>query len=175
MNSLFRVAMVLVTLSLAASIGSATEATLSVTPDSPTIQPGGTDNLSYLITNNTADFLVAVAINTDPNPFATFDTSLFDYPILDPSPTSLTGPLAALTADLSAPPGTIISGNFDVTFQLYSGDPSNPANYVSTLDVLAPYSIIVESPPPALTPEPTSLLLYATGLLAVFTMRKNSR
>jgi hypothetical protein len=175
-NSQFRIAVVLVMLSLAASVGSADEVTLSVTPDSLTIQPGGIDNFTYTITNNTSDFLVAVNANNTLTQFVSFDYSAFLFSILGPGSTPQTGILTVLTADLMAPPGTNNSGNLDVTFDLYNGDPTNPANYVSTVDVLAPYSITVESPsPPATTPEPASFLLYATGLFAVFALRKNSR
>jgi hypothetical protein len=95
-------------LSLAASVGSADEVTLLVTPDRFTIQPGATDNFAYTITNNSAsDTVVGENINQDLVQNATVDYSPFDYPMLDPAPNSATGTLATLMADPNAPVGSV--------------------------------------------------------------------
>jgi hypothetical protein len=172
MNKLFSVAFAIVLVVLGASGASASSISLSVVPAASNTQPGSTDNFSYTITNNdTGVFLVAVGLNTDATQFAFFDTSFFDFPIVGPGPSLLTGPLATLTSDLNAPLGFNNSGNFDVQVQLYAGDPSDPANFLETIDLLAAYSITVTSPATT-TPEPASFLLFASGLGLAFARRK---
>jgi hypothetical protein len=127
----------------------------------------------YSITNQSAaDWLVTTNLTADPfqngNP-----TLLFDFPFLAPgqtvtesfNPASSFG-LYELAWNSNAPANSVNSGNFVLSAQWWTGDPTGTGVLIAdATDVSAPYSASVGSS--TVVPEPSSFLLLISAA-AVF-------
>ncbi len=130
--------------------------------------PGTTVGWGYSITNNSTDYLVTTAINSDifanGMPFA-----LFDFPAIAPNNTvteafvaNISG-LYQLTWDNNAPVGLSNAGLFVLSADFYSGDPLAGGTFLSSADdTFAAYSATVMTP--SSVPEPSSFALLSLGL-----------
>ena len=175
MNVIKRIATVSllgVGLLLAARSANADSIDFTAVASAPVSAPGTTVGWSYSITNNTSNILVAMGLdagNFDPNSGVIDTGSLFDFPIIAPDstvsqpydPINFTG-LAQFTWSVTAPPGTVESGQFFL--DLYTSDANgDPLAFFGTFS--APFSISTPNIIPA--PEPGSLILLASGLLGL--------
>jgi len=166
--------------------------TLTLDPTNGAISgmPGATVGWGFTLTN-TSDFLVVsssdfcVGVITSPcsNTLGTYTDFIGpQFQVVGPSPESTsfveafnllaqTG-VGSFTINAGALPGESVTGEIVVTYDLFSVDPNNPTfdpilDTLSTGDVLtAGASVFV--PAATTVPEPDSLLLLGSGLLAVF-------
>jgi hypothetical protein len=166
---------------LAARPADADSIDFTATASAPVSSPGTTVGWSYSITNNTSNILVATGLdagNFNPNSGIIDTGSLFDFPIIAPDsmvaqpydPINFTG-LAQFTWSVTAPPGTVESGQFFL--DLYTSDANgDPLAFFGTFNT--PFSISTPNIIPA--PEPGSLILLASGLLGLLLLlRRGSR
>lgn len=132
--------------------------------------PGSTIGWGYSITNlDTTAWLSFSGLSTDPFANGTA-LSLFDFPTLAPG-ASVTVPflvdtqgLFQLTWDLTAPVGTVETGTFLLTAGWYDADPFTGGQFLDSAATLpAAYIATVTAPPDAPVPEPSTLLLAASG------------
>lgn len=151
--------------------------TLSTLPGSGAVSgpPGSTVGWGYTLTNNSAtNFFVSESIDSSLflSTNGTPDASIFDFPTLAPlqtvslayDPLNLLG-LFQFTWNTNVPVGTTEAGNFMVFGQFCS----NPADSTTCGNVVpgsAPFSATVTSPLAAV-PEPGTVLLLESGLLAL--------
>ena len=154
--------------------------TLTLIPASGSIAgpAGSTIGWGYTITNqSTTNWLVLTGLSADPFLNGTPDASYFTFPILAPN-TIATGTFNAgtftglfgLTWDATAPAGFTNTGTFVLSGEFWDSDPFVGGQFVALAqDQSADYSATV-SP----VPEPTSLILMATGLMGFVRRRSKS-
>ena len=132
--------------------------------------PGSTIGWGYSITNlDTTAWLSLSGLSTDPFANGTA-LSLFDFPTLGPG-ASVTVPFLAdtqgllqLTWDLTAPIGAVNTGTFLLSGEWYGSDPFAGGEFLDFApDRTALYVATVAAPPDAPVPEPSTLLLAASG------------
>jgi hypothetical protein len=154
--------------------------TFSTIPNSGDISgaPGATVGWGYSITNqSTSDWLLATNLNADSFAFGT-PALLFDFPEIAPGttvtelfdPIGMTG-LYEDVLNLSAPNGSVDSGNFVLSAQWYDGDPFNGGNFIAdAIDSSAPYMATVNSSTSPV-PEPSSFSFLIIGTLLIAVLR----
>lgn len=132
--------------------------------------PGSTVGWGYTITNQSSNlWLVTTALNTGPFVSASPDL-LFDFPVLDPGATvtvffdpSISAGLYDLVWDTSAPTGFANVGEFTLSADWWTGDPSAGGTFDSNApDSSQPYTASVVD-----SPEPGTLALLVLGLILV--------
>lgn len=139
--------------------------------------PGSTVGWGYTITNQSGtNWLVLSGLNAGSFQNGT-PTSIFDFPILAPGQTifisfdflNLLG-LYALTWDSNAPIGFVNSGTFVLDAEWWDGDPFGDGQFLDLADPQsANYSATASA---AAVPEPSTLLLLAAGLGALYLPRR---
>ena len=132
----------------------------------------------YSLTNNSsADWFVSTNLSSDSFANGT-PTLLFDFPSLAPGAT-VTEPFDAVNStglyellwDSSAPGGFTNSGNFVLSGQWWTGDPSRTGTYLAdATDVALPYEATV-TPSTSTIPEPSQLPALALGLATLTILR----
>ena len=158
--------------------------TFGTLPPSGDIQglPGETIGWGYSITNESlTNWLVLTALSADSfingNP-----NSIFDFPILAPDTTVSLAfnanngfGLYELVWDSLAPAGFVNSGSFIASAEWWDGDPFDDGNFIDFAeDQSAPYSATVTTAA-APIPEPSTLLLLATGVGALCLKKRRIR
>jgi protein-disulfide isomerase len=132
----------------------------------------------YSLTNNsTTDWFLTTNLNSDSFSHGT-PNLLFDFPELAPSATvtelfnAVNGiGIFELQWDASAPVSFVNSGDFTLSGQWYDGDPFNGGSVIAdATDTLLPYSATVTGRVSGV-PEPSSLLLLASGIAAMIGWR----
>lgn len=176
--TLFRMclAVVLMLLWVSAPV-SADDFSFSTIPASGDISgpPGSTIGWGFSITNNSQDWLETTALNAgsflelnalvSPNP-----NLLFDYPIVSPEATVKMDYLAGssglyeITWDLLATVGFVNSGDFVLSGELFSTDPTSvgAVDLGAAPDLMTPYTASV-----AAVPEPSTMILMLTACASV--------
>jgi hypothetical protein len=151
--------------------------TLGTLPASGAISgpPGSTVGWGYTITNNSASYwLVTTGVSADPFVNGTPNAGIFDFPAVAPlstltvayDPSNFLG-LFEFTWDPNAPVGFVNMGTFVVTGEFWDNDPFLGGNFFDFApDASAAYSVTATA-----VPEPSTLLLLATGVAGV-AMRK---
>jgi hypothetical protein len=143
---------------------------------------GSTLGWGYTLANpSTTDWLVLVNVSADVFEHALPSAILFDLPVLGPEATLATAYVAGalglfeLTWDATAPLGFANSGTFIVSAEWWSGDPLAGGSYLGmATDQSATYSVSVM--PSATVPEPSSLILLTTGVVAISSrLRRRTR
>lgn len=135
----------------------------------------------YSITNNSSsDWFLATDLQADSFSDGT-PTSLFDFPEVAPGATvtETLDPidgigLYELQWDLSAPVGTVDSGDFDLSGQWYDGDPFNGGNFIATApDLSLAYAATVTGGTMTPVPEPgtAAFLIGASVVLLLVKIR----
>jgi hypothetical protein len=159
--------------------------TFDTIPSNGVIQglPGSTIGWGYTISNNSStDWLVTTGLNAGLFTNGTPDGSYFDFPAIAPGltttvnfdPVAFTG-LYGLTWDVSAPPGSVDSGQFILSAQWWTGDPSGTGTFIENApDEGSPYSASVVSAPSS-APEPVSCFTVLIGLAALLLLRRTRR
>jgi len=145
--------------------------------------PGSTVGWGYTLTNSDAsDWLVLTSSNFMPSTsLGTYmDFTQFNFIVLGPSPesSSLTqsfNPMSqtgigSFTISGSATPGDSAMGNIVITYDLFNQDPNDP-NFDPDRSLITPDNRLsaaatVNAAGTATVPEPTSLVLLGTCLLA---------
>lgn len=134
--------------------------------------PGDTVGWGYTISNPDASlWLLITAVTADPVQHGTIDTSPFDFPVLAPLGSIMQvydpgGPLglAQFTWDITAPPGFINAGTFQLEGEFYDGDPFAGGSPVDLAESqTATYRVRATQ---TSVPEPGSALLVMAGLVA---------
>jgi len=169
--------LVLVCFAVTAS-GFADSITLTLIPATGNVSgpAGSTVGWGYTITNNTAEWIQAMNISSDPFQNGTPNV-IFDFPAVAPdSSVTLDFSLVTtaecafppcgmyeLTWDSTAPGGFANNGTFTVSSDFYDQNPANPGavDLGPAPDASAAYSASVTS---SAVPEPSSLLLLVSGL-----------
>jgi len=138
--------------------------------------PGQTIGWGYTISNDSPTrWLNVTGLDAGTFLHASAGAWIFDFPILGPM-ASVTVPydgllllgLYELTWDLSAPPGFVNAGDFQILAEWWTGDPFGGGTFIENApDAFQPYSA-------AVVPEPSVLVLLAAGLLVVVAMRRRS-
>jgi hypothetical protein len=139
--------------------------------------PGATIGWGYSITNeSTSDWLLAINLSADSLAFGT-PTLLFDFPEVAPGatvteifdPIGMTGLYEDVLND-PVPDGSVDSGDFVLSAQWYNGDPFNGGTFIAdAVDTDAAYTATVNSA--SSTPEPSSFVLLASGIIAIIGWR----
>ena len=148
--------------------------TFSLDPSTGAIlgAPGETIGWGYSVTNQSeTNWLLLSALSADPFFNATPDASLFDLPAIAPGATfslaftaGSTG-LFQITWDGNAPIGFTNAGTFILSAESWDNDPNLGGSFISLgPDRSADYSATVTSSEVTLVPEPSTLLLMATGV-----------
>ena len=145
--------------------------------------PGSTVGWGYWITNqDPTNWLVTTGVSPGSFQHGAVDTSIFDFPVLGPGqsriqpydPTNLLG-LFQFTWDPSAPVGFVNSGNVVVSAEFWDGDPFGGGSLLATAtDASAAYSVTAIAAGPSTVPEPSTVLLLASGLAAIAVMRRRA-
>jgi len=130
--------------------------------------------MGYSITNqDSTDWLVTTNLTAGSFADGTPDASPFDFPVVAPlttvtlpyDPLTDTG-LFALTWDANAPVGFTNTGDFTLSAEWWTGNPSSGGSFIqNAVDETAAYSATVSSPSPV--PEPSSFLLLITAMMLV--------
>lgn len=173
-----RWALVVAFLSLSGSVAHADSFTFSLLPAGGAVSgaPGSTVGWGYTITNqSTTNWLALTSISADPFLHGTPDASIFSFPVLAPMATlALTfDPVAGaglfqLFWDTTAPVGFVNSGTFILSGEFYDADPLAGGIFVALApDQSALYSVTVTPSAVTPVPEPSSVLLMASGLFAL--------
>jgi hypothetical protein len=144
--------------------------------------PGATVGWGYSITNQSAtNWLVLTGLSADVFLNGTPNAALFDFPTIAPT-TTITVPydpinflgLYEFTWDPSAPVGFTNLGSFILSGEFWTNDPLAGGSFVSlAADQSAAYSATVT--PSAAVPEPSTLLLLATGLSGLAARKRKPR
>ncbi len=139
--------------------------------------PGATIGWGYSITNESAsDWLLATNLNADSFAFGT-PTLLFDFPEVAPGatvtevfdPIGITGLYEDVLND-PVPNGSVDNGDFVLSAQWYNGDPFNGGTLIAdAVDTDAAYTATATSK--SSTPEPSSFVLLASGIIAIIGWR----
>lgn len=139
--------------------------------------PGDTIGWGYSIVNNSPDFLETTGLNVGLFPSGFTPNNIFDFPIVAPNSTVTLDFSTVVTGACSFPdcgiyevmldpslkPGTSVSGTFDVTVELFSGDPFNGGMDLGPgADLTADFTATAAS---ASVPEPSTFLQLSTALL----------
>jgi hypothetical protein len=152
--------------------------TFKLIPESGAIEgaPGSTIGWGYEITNNdTTSWLATTGLEADAFARATPNSSLFDFPVVEPGQT-LSVPydgnngLYELTWDANAPGGFINSGIFTLRVEWYDNPDLNGLPLQSAEDQVGYSAKVTGSQVPV--PEPASILLMASGLIGCAVLRK---
>jgi hypothetical protein len=144
------------------------DAILTFTPSTLDTVAGGTVEFDGTITNTgDADLYLNGDSFSLPYPDLSIDDSAFIFgaPLFLSPGDSYIGPFIDVTAD-----GSILSGSYSGTYTIQGGADSNTFDDIATED----FTVIIDSITP--TPEPTPVLLLATGLmmLAVVSLRRSA-
>lgn len=143
---------------------------------------GSTVGWGYSISNQSlTDWLVTIGLSSGVFLNGTPNT-LFDFPILAPNSSLSTSfdatnnlGLYQFTWDTTAPAGFVNSGDFVLSAEWWTGDPSAGGSFLSTaLDQSSPYSVNVPSQTPAPVPEPSTLSLFVVGMGGLYLLRRKS-
>jgi hypothetical protein len=141
--------------------------------------PGDAVGWGYSIINNSADFLETTGLNVGLFPSGITPNNIFDFPIVAPDSTVtldfstvVTGAcgfpdcgIYEVMLDSSVKPGTSVSGTFDVTVELFSGDPFNGGMDLGPgADLTADFTATAAG---GSVPEPSTFLEFSTALLLV--------
>jgi hypothetical protein len=201
-TQLTRIAFTILAVSMLCSIAWADGVpTLTLDPTNGAISgaPGATIGWGFTITNATdflvvssSDFCVGAITSPCSNGLGTYADFIGpQFQVVGPSPesTSLTQALDLLaqtgmgsfTINPGALPGDSVTGEIVVTYDLFSVDPNSPT-FNPTLDTVSTGDMLtagasVSVPGATAVPEPSSLILLGSGLLALFgvTRRNNAR
>jgi hypothetical protein len=179
MNAVFRI-LVLVVLLLSASVAHAGPITFSLLPGDGVISgaPGSTIGWGYSITNESTLWLEVFNFSGATIENTQAAESLFEYPIVAPGtthtveydPANFAG-LYQLTWDATAPVGFVSTGFFVLSGQFLDGDPFEGGNVVeSAEDLVTSYTATVTAA--TAVPEPSTLLLFTTSLVATGIVRR---
>ena len=163
--------------------------TLSLIPASGTVSgpPGSTVGWGYTITNNTAEWIQTMDVSSDPFQNGTPNV-IFDFPAVAPDSTVtldfsfVAGGGCALppcgvyqfTWNSTAPVGFTNAGTFTVASDLYSAQPGTPGamDLGPAPNATAAYFATVGTT--GVVPEPSSLLLLASGLAPLVLLRRRN-
>jgi hypothetical protein len=138
--------------------------------------PGDTVGWGYSITNTSQTFwLWLTDVSADPVLHGTLDTSPFDFPALAPMATvvqpfdaGVPSGLASFTWDATAPPGLVNVGVFQLEGGFYDSDPFQGGLFVeAAVAATAGYSVTAQTVAAVPVPEPSTLLLVASGGIAL--------
>jgi protein-disulfide isomerase len=145
--------------------------------------PGSLVGWGYSLMNtDPLNWFMSTNLNSDSFSNGT-PTLLFDFPILSPG-TTVTEPfdpmngigLFELLWDSSAASGFVNSGDFVLSGQWWDGDPLNGGNFIANApDISLPYTATVNASGGGGgggVPEPSSLVLWASGIVAMIVWRK---
>lgn len=168
----------------AVSVAQADSFTFSTLPLNGALSgaPGATLGWGYSITNqSTTNWLVLTNLSADLFQYGNPGAFIFDFPIIAPLSTvtvaynSLNGTgLFEFTWDANAPAGFTNSGAFLLSGEFWDGDPLAGGNFVGFApDQSAAYSVSVAAGTTPV-PEPSTLLLVTTGLVAAGLHRRKS-
>jgi hypothetical protein len=192
-TQLIRVAFTILAVSMVCSAAWADGApTLTLDPTNGAISgaAGATVGWGFTLTNTTdflvvssSDFCVGVITSPCSNSLGTYADFIGpQFQVVGPSPesTSLTQAfdllaqtgMGSFAINLSALTGDSVTGEIVVTYDLYSVDPNSP-NFDPTLDTLSTGDTLtaaasVSVPASTTVPEPNSLILLGSGLMALF-------
>jgi hypothetical protein len=166
--------------------------TLSLLPGA-SIQgnPGDTIGWGYSITNNSADYLLATNLGAGLFTSGMTPLVIFDFPEVAPNSTVTLDFSTVVTGTCSAPPcgiyevalsssiapATTVTGLFDVTAELYNGDPFNGGtDLMASVDLTASYSAAASTPFTGVPePAPFAEILGALAALIAWKARKFKR
>ncbi len=178
----FRWVLILALVAFAATgSGFADDITLTLIPGSGNVSgpAGSTVGWGYTITNNTAEWIQAMNLSSDPFQNGTPNV-IFDFPAVAPdSSVTLDFSLVAIAEcalppcgiyeliwDSTAPGGYVNSGTFTVSSDYFDQNPANPGavDLGPAPDASAAYSATVSS---STVPEPPTTVLLVTCLIGL--------
>jgi hypothetical protein len=166
---------------LSASLVQASPITFSLLPADGAIsgEAGSTIGWGYSITNGSTLWLEVFNFSGATIENTQAAESLFDYPFVAPGATHTVaydpanlGGLFQLTWDATAPIDFITTGLFTISSSFYDGDPLAGGNFVEPAeDQVVAYTATVTAAATAV-PEPSTLLLFTTSLIATGLVRR---